>query len=249
MSNYKICYAFLVTDIINNEESWYNYFNSNNEDFELLIHFAHSNESKHLSKLTSNIYVNKVPSKWAKLLEVELFLMEEAIKLNCDKIIFLSHSCLPVKPSAYIHKYLSNTNSYIYYNEPTDGQWDRYPARHSFTKAHQQWCILDKQHFKLFLEHPLRNYFENQVTFPEESYFASILNEKGLLSEKDCKLEMTTFVDWTRDPGHPGPYFFSNYNDYDYNIMRTAKETSHNLFIRKMSNNLDSKLIELIHNK
>lgn len=246
-SETRICYAFLAVDQINNEKSWYNYFNQCSDSFEILIHIASSNKSKYLTELTNNTYVNEVPTQWSRLLTVELFLLEKTRELGCSKIIYLSHSCLPIKTLDYVHRYLENNYSYLAWELPTEGQWYRTPAKHSFTRAQHQWCILDKQHFDLFLEHPLRKYFEQQVTFPEEFYFASILNEQGLLTSDEVGCELTTFVDWSPGRNTGGsPYYFSGYSDYDYELIKKVKDVPHHLFIRKMGDDLDGRLLNLI---
>jgi hypothetical protein len=233
----KLAFGFLITDEINQEDKWYNFFIESSLKYDIIIHSKNEPILKKLNKLTKNIYVNEVYTEWGKLQKVQNFLLEKSKKLNCDKLIILSNSCIPIKNINYIFDYLSNDKSYIKHDKPwwplnTRGYIDQ-----NYIMGNHQWCIIDKKHYDVLLNDNEREYFENIILFPEESYFSTILNKNGLL--KDVENIQTTFVDWERSPNGRSPYLFSNYNQFDHNIIKKIKLDENILFIRKIDKKLN----------
>jgi hypothetical protein len=239
----KIAFAFLITDEINREESWFNFFNNSNLDYEIIIHSKLELKLKYLIDITNNIYINEVETNWSKLQKVQNFLIEKAKDLNCDKVILLSNSCLPLKSIDYIFNYLNNNKNYISYSKP----WWREDRKSNFiyVMGNHQWCIIDKLYYDIILSDEDRYFYENYVIFPEESYFSSILNKNGLLNEENVVNIKTTFVDWNRSPNGKSPYEFSDYNEFDKNLISKLKLDNNLLFIRKVNKNLNTELYGL----
>jgi hypothetical protein len=240
----KICFAFLINDIINNEKVWYDYLNKA-KNIEIVIHCAKSNNLQHLNNITKNIYVNLVPTKWGRLLKVENFLLQKSKELNCDKCIFLSSSCLPIKRIYQLFDFLNNDMTIMGYSDAWD--MNRFPNKDIGIKymANQQWIIIDKRHYDVFLNSDYRNYFEESVVLPEESYYSTIMELNKIQNEVLNKMKMTTYVDWSRSTnGGNSPYVIEK--EEDVSIIDSIKQNKNILFIRKVSNNCHEKIINKI---
>lgn len=229
----KICFAFLITEKINNESVWFDYL-SESPNTEVIIHTAKPCKLKLLTKITNNIYENQVETRWGKLLEVQNFLLKKAKELNGDKSIFLSDSCLPIKPLNYLFELFSNDTSFISNTEAWDPS--RFPVDYGIKyMANQQWVIIDKKHIDFFLLDELRNYFERRVVLPEESYYSTILEKLGLNNSSNVINEKTTYVDWSRPTNNGNsPHLFEN-NNHDISAINNLKEQKNILFCRKFS--------------
>jgi hypothetical protein len=239
----KICFAFLIEDIINQEEIWFDFFKSIEEkDFEIVIHSKSEPKLNFINTITNNIHINKVFSKWANLQKVGNFLLECAKDLGCDKLILLSNSCIPIKSGDFIFDYLNNDKHIIMYSNPW---W--YHSRNTeifvYTTGNHQWCVIDKKHFNLFLEDSDRLFFEDEVTFPEECYFSSILNKHNLLNDSEVTQLNSTFTDWDRSPNGKSPYTFKYFNQYDLELINKLKHDNQTLFIRKVDKDFDKTLL------
>lgn len=158
----KICFAFLTKGVINNELIWYNYLNKL-DNIEILIHCNNIPNFKYINNITNKIFINEVPTSWGKLQKVQNFLLDKAKKLNCDKFIILSDSCLPIRKFDYLLNLLNNDKSFIDNCEA----WDikRFPREEYKYRlmANQQWVIIDKKHYDIFLHDDIKEHFENDV--------------------------------------------------------------------------------------
>lgn len=242
----KICFAFLTKGTINNELLWYEYFKNikSNHEIEILIHCNQNPNFKFLQNLTSQIFLNEVHTAWGKLQKVQNFLMEKAKNLNCDKFIILSDSCIPIRDFNYLLNKLNNDKSIISNCE----SWDlsRFPDNNFKIKlmANQQWCIIDKKHFDLFLNDETRLYFEDFVIFPEESYFSTVIENNNKNNEDNIFSYITTCVDWSRTNGSSPYYFDGNFQDIEY--LNKCYENENFLFFRKLKNCPDTDFISIV---
>lgn len=242
----KIAFCFLIKNKINYENIWFEYLKGH-ESLEIIIHSAEKIELDYLPSLTKNIYIKQVPTEWGRLLKVENFLMEKSKELNCDKCIFLSDSCLPVKSLSYIEDFLNNDFSYISNRKP----WvlSRFPVQireYAYLMGNHQWIIIDKKHYDLFLSSYLRHTFENDVFFPEESYHATVLQANNLNNEDNVCNIITTYTDWDRPTNYNrSPYVF-NLDDYDTTDLQKVLSNSEHLFIRKVAENGQTTFIDTL---
>lgn len=240
----KICFAFIAKSSINNEIVWYNYLKGIN-NIEILIHCKEKSEINFLNKLNAHVYINSVPNSWGHLQKLQNFLIERSKSLNCDKFIILSDSCLPIRNFNYLLNKLDNDKSYIDNCEA----WDlsRFPNSNLNIKlmANQQWCILDRRHFDLFLNDETRIYFENYVILPEESYFSTVMEKNSCNNSENVISKRTTFVDWNRTRGDSPYYFEGTENDIEY--LNIALKDENILFFRKVKNNPNSYLVNKIN--
>lgn len=243
----KICFAFLTKGTINNESLWFDFFKTNkSNEIEILIHCTEQPNFEFLKHLNPKIFINQVHTSWGRLQKVQNFLLEKAKNLNCDKFIILSDSCIPIRDFNYLFNKLNNNKSFI----DNCKAWDlsRFPNNNFQIKmmANQQWCIIDKRHYDLFLEDDIREYFEDFVILPEESYFSTVVEKNGLNNEDNIIFKKTTFVDWSRTNGS-SPYYFDG-SDQDIEHLNKCYENEYILFFRKLKNCDNSRFISIIKN-
>lgn len=243
----KIVFAFLIKNKLSQEKLWYDYL-KDNKDYEILIHCAESDGLTVLKTLNTTVYVNQVPSKWSRLLEVELFLLQKSKEKLADKVILLSDTCVPIKPLKYLYDTISLDKSYIKYMsmwKEWQGALTRHPVRYDFLYGNHQWCIIDKRHFDIFLNNNFRSEFEKHVQFPEESYFSSMLSEKKLLNSDNVVDTITTYVDWGRNDGS-SPYTFETDVEENLKMVSDTKNVPDLFFFRKVSRKAQPKLLNSI---
>lgn len=244
----KICFAFLTKGNINNELLWYNYLNKL-DNIEILIHCNNIPNFKYLNNITNNIFVNEVKTSWGRLQKVQNFLLDKAKKLNCDKFIILSDSCLPIRKFNYLLNILNNEKSFIDNCEAWDNS--RFPKNKYEYKlmANQQWVIIDKKHYDIFLYDDIKEHFENDVILPEESYFSTVMEKNGLNNDDNVIKYKTTYVDWGRSADGNSPYIFGN-EEHDEEIIDSLLKNENILFVRKVAHfsNIDCNFIKKIIN-
>jgi hypothetical protein len=107
---------------------------------------------------------------------------------------------------------------------------------------------------------------ESRVT--NESYFISMLNKNNKLHENINLYDIfgdsltydhftrffinkfpTTglvFDDWSRGDRDGHPYVFKDYNEYDYKLLKRLKTYANVLFVRKVEDTTDKRLIDVI---
>lgn len=242
----KIAFCFLVIDKIYHEKMWVDYL-QNIPNKEILIHCISNNNLKLMSDINAKIYVNAAEGRHSRLLKIELFLLEQAKLLNADKVIFLSDSCVPIKSSKHVYEFIKKDITYIKWEDmhtEAPQKLPRHLNKYTYLSSHHQWCILDKQYFDLFLYNEDRFEFENDVSFPEESYFASILNKHKFLVSSNVHNVITTYVDWERSVY--GPYTFRDASDTNIKMIKSEHQNESSLFFRKVAYDAHAELIDAL---
>lgn len=245
----KICFAFITKGKINNELVWYNYL-KDIKNIEILIHCNETPQFQYLNNLTDNIYLNKVDTAWGHLQGVQNYLLQKSLDLKCDKFIILSDSCLPIRSFDYLYNKLNHDKSILSNCEIWPGARGRFPNSNYEYKlmANQQWVILDKRHFNIFLSDEIKEHFELDVILPEESYFSTVIEKNGLNNDDNIISAITTFVDWSRSPNGNSPYTFGENNINDETLLDEIIKNKDILFIRKVLDGIERNFVKKISN-
>ncbi len=188
-SEKKIAFLFLITDIINKEDLWYDFFkNIDQNKYSIYIHYKTNDQLKYFNDYKIK---NIIETKWAdiSLVKAEQNLLKEALKDdNNYKFIFVSGSCIPIKDFNYIYDFLTRDN-YSYFNNMI--------KRQNIYKTFQ-WCILNREHAKIIGEDitEIKNYEESFA--PDEIYILTTLKK---LNDKNIIINMTpdtftTYANW-----------------------------------------------------
>ena len=244
--------CFLIYDKINHEELWYNWLrNVDKKKYKIYIHYKNDIKLKYFEKYKLD---NCIETKYAdiSLVKEQNLLLEASVNDNCSHSIFLSNSCIPLKPFDYIYEYL-NVN-FSYFNKTPDeqcfprcNQTLKYINKNYIKKA-SQWSILNYKHSKLLItESDYMNLFNYRETVPDEHCYIT----KLFLSKLDLEIittpnlasGATTFTNWCdMDYPYQNHSGLKNYNvitteEIDYLIKQSC------LFGRKF--NPDCKVIKI----
>ena len=219
----KIAFLFLLYDIINHENIWFQFFNGiSNNKYNIYIHYKTDDKLEFFNDYKLNI--NKtINTKYAdiSIVKAQNILIKEALKDKSNKhFIFLSGSCIPLKSFNYIYNYLDFKYSYFHIADPYDCFPDCEVALKYIPKIHinkaSQWCILNRPHSELLIKgaestDSANNYliWFKDTYAPDElcyiSYLSYIFNKNGvdLLSKEIISTSYTsppevatTFANW-----------------------------------------------------
>ena len=107
----KIAFLFLIYDVINQEEMWYNFFkNIDKNKYSIYIHYKFNKEMKYFNEYKLE---KCIPTEYCKtsIVEAQNLLIETAL-LDVDnyKFITLSQACIPFKSFNYIYNLLIENN-------------------------------------------------------------------------------------------------------------------------------------------
>lgn len=181
----KIAFLFLIYDIINHENIWFNFFNGVSKNkYNIYIHYKTDNNLD----LFNEFKINKkkiINTKYAdiSIVKAQNILIREALKDKNNKhFIFLSGSCIPLKSFNYIYNYLDTKYSYFHIAGSDDCFPDcevvlKYISKIHIKKA-SQWCILNRRHSELLIDNVHDNYliWFNNTYAPDELCYISYLS-------------------------------------------------------------------------
>ena len=219
----KIAFLFLIYDIINHENLWFQFFNGIGDNkYNIYIHYKTDDRLEFFNDYKINIK-KTINTKYAdiSIVKAQNVLIKEALKDKNNKhFIFLSGSCIPLKSFNYIYNYLDVKYSYFHIADPDDCFPDcevalKYVPKKYINKA-SQWCIINRKHSELLIKGADNSSnSSNYLTWfkdtyaPDElcyiSYLSYIYNKNGsdLLSKEIISTsynsppeEATTFANW-----------------------------------------------------
>jgi len=191
--NKKIAFLFLITDIINKEDLWYNFFKDiDTNKYSIYIHYKTSDKLKYFNEFKIN---NIIPTKWGdiSLVQAEQILLQYALKDETNyKFIFVSGSCIPIKNFNYVYDFLINDNN-SYFNNLIKINKNNMMMYKTF-----QWCILNKDHAKLIAydTEEIKKYIN--VFASDELYILTTLkkyNDKNIVINMTPNI-YTTYANW-----------------------------------------------------
>lgn len=154
----KIAFLFLIYDVINHENIWFNFFNGVAKNrYNIYIHYKTDNSLEFFNdyKINKSKIIN---TKYAdiSIVKAQNILLHEALKDKDNKhFVFLSGSCIPLKSFNYIYNYLDTKYSYFHIAGSDDCFPDCEVALKYIPKLHikksSQWSILNRRHSELLV--------------------------------------------------------------------------------------------------
>jgi len=144
----KIAFIFLIYNVINHEELWHMFFsNIDKSKYSIYIHYKYDERLEYLEEFK---VAKNIPTKYAdiSIVKAQNYMLSEALKdKNNTHFIFLSGSCIPLKPFEYIYDNLEEPFSYFHIANPEECLPDciaalTYIDMKYLNKA-SQWCILN----------------------------------------------------------------------------------------------------------
>ena len=202
----KIAFCFLIYDKINHEELWNIFFeNVDKNKYNIYIHYKTDTQLKYFENYKLN---NCIETKYANitLVKAQNLLLQKAISDNDNKhFIFISNSCIPLKPFEYVYDNLNE--GYSYFNiSPQSQCFPRCKTTLNFIdrkyiQKSGQWCILNRKHTELMLNtNDYINWFNYSSTVPDEHCYITNIFYNNLQDEiittPNASNHATTFVNW-----------------------------------------------------
>jgi hypothetical protein len=233
----KIAFCFLIYDIINHEELWNLFFNNIDPNkYSIYIHYKNNISLKYFNKYKLK---KRIQTKYAdiSLVKAQNILLYEALKdLDNTNIIFLSGSCIPVKPFDYIYNILKP--EYSYFSEVSqNGCFPRcdlsleYVDKKYIFKT-SQWCIINRRHADLMLKYKdYLKWFSKIYAADEHCYITNIMHHN--LENEICNEFDPTYVNWSK--GGPRPLTYNSITDENLLLLVSSKH----LFARKFDKGCD----------
>jgi hypothetical protein len=175
----KIAFLFLLYDVINHENIWFNFFNGIAKNkYNIYIHYKTDNSLEFFNdyKINKSKIIN---TKYAdiSIVKAQNLLIKEALKdINNKHFVFLSGSCIPLKSFNYIYNYLDTKYSYFHIAGSDDCFPDCEVALKYIPKIHikksSQWSILNRRHSELLIKATasLNNTANNYLIWFKDTY-------------------------------------------------------------------------------
>lgn len=202
---------FLTRGEVNHADVWEEYLIGNEHKVSIHVH------PKHPELVTHPLFRNRIvptlhDTRWGhvSLVRSMLSLLQEALKdPRNTHFVFLSESCVPVKPLASMLRSLSaDSRSRFWHSGQNDSPIDKMERmkqsagipEHSWS-FHSQWLLLNREAATCIAEADLTFQFE-EVLNPEESYFGTVLHLRGYPVQDRV---VPTDPVWTRWLGGPHP--------------------------------------------
>lgn len=241
----KLAFCFLIYDSINHEELWNIFFkNVDINLYNIYIHYKFNKPLKYFEKYKLN---NCIPTKYAdiSLVKAQNKLLDEAINdKDNTHMIFISNSCIPLKPFEFIYKNLDEKVSY--FNISPQSQC--FPRCNytiniidkKYIQKASQWCILNRKHTELMLNNrEYINWFNYRQTVPDEHCYITYIFYKNLQDEiittPNIAKDATTFTNWQgMDYKYPSHIGLKNYSSITKNELEYLLN-SKSLFGRKFT--------------
>lgn len=259
-SEKKIALCFMIYDKINNEDLWYEFIkNVDKSKYNIYIHYKYDKPLKYFEEYK---IPNPIETKWGciSLVYAQNLLLKYALKDSYNNhFIFLSQSCVPLKPFDYIYTILDTNKSYFNLMKNnvinhTSNNLIKYFKKEHIQKA-SQWSILNRKHAKLLIdnERNIKDWFykiiENNKKYKnilyalDEIVYICILNKMNMHDElkitNNIGVGATTISYWM-DTNKVKTYKKSRYLkyrpfEYSHICIEELKEyvESDSLFARK----------------
>lgn len=226
----KICFCFLIYDIIVHEALWYNYLkNVNPEKYKIVIHYK---QYKPLHYFESFKLKNCIPTEYGKISVVyaQNLMMQHCLEdSNTTHFCMLSGVCIPLKTFDYIYEYLEDNCSYFNYYKP-EFCFPRCKLalkylQKSQVKIANTNSIINRKHAEIIISNKsLYTKWFRKVKNADEHCHITLLNYLNLQSEL-CTTFYTSYSGATMFAAWPKMDDFKVYslskksNSYTYNTI------------------------------
>jgi hypothetical protein len=236
----KVAFLFLIRDIINNPNVWYNFFDMEDKNnYNIYIHYT---DVANLGWF-DQYKIQPVRTEWADISIVKAMniLLFEALKDKSNNMfIFLSESCVPIRSIKYIRNSLNNRYSYFNINPcqifPRCNSVLKYLHRNEIKKA-SQWCILNRKHAEYIVKcKQMFIWFDGVFASDEHCYITALSNKY----KNELQNVQTTLATW----GYNDTLFIKTtglikstpkeYLLFDINELNHALNMKNLLFVRKI---------------
>jgi len=197
----KLAFLFLIYDNIIYEDLWNQFFlNINPELYTIYIHYKDNVPLKFFEQYKIK---ECIPTKYAdvSLIHAQNLLLREALRDSDNyKFIFISQSCIPLKPFHTIYTYLRADDMCHFSKMYNSIRYTNNNINYHPTHKAAQWFILNRNLASIFSNNNINDINTNysNIFAPEEWYYLSYIYEHGL--DNDVVVHddttSTTFTNW-----------------------------------------------------
>jgi hypothetical protein len=196
----KVAFCFLIYDTVHHELLWHEFFQKGSpSQYTIQIH---TKEEKTLSFFEKY----KIPSIKTEygtisIVAAQTRLLEYALRdPEVQHMIFLSQSCIPLKSFETIYNYLNPEKSYFTHEKQQAcfPRCDSVVLEKKYIQKQYQWCILNRKHAQLMVDHQEYMKWFETIFAPDEHCYLTNLFVHGLEGEIVLASSKTgtTFVNW-----------------------------------------------------
>ncbi len=204
----KIAFLFIIYDTIHHEDLWKLFFEGADPSaYSIYIHYKYNVPLGWMEPYKLKTCVETSYGR-ISVVRAENLLLQTALEdPHNQHFIFLSNSCIPVKPFSQIQ--LNPCLSYFNICKPQSC----FPRCYSLLtylpkdkiQKSSHWCILNRQHVIAVLEKDCTSWFEGFFG-ADEHYYITMLYSKNLQEElcttPDVQWGATTFCNWMEPDGN-----------------------------------------------
>ena len=248
----KIAFLFIIYDLIEKEDLWYNFFKDINiNKFSIYIHGKDNTLIKFKNDFFKNYIIKEnYPTEWAcySLVHLQNRLLELAITdVNNTKFILLSGTHIPLHKFDFIYNFLiKNDNSYIsfeHYRSQSADLINRFTTINNYKNYNlnnwnyaSQWSILNRNISKFILdnENEFSMIFSKSIYPDEYAYINYLIENKKLNNIINKRTTYTSLVQSVDCQKYRAiPHTFDN-NEINVRLINNIKSSY--LFMRKIVN-------------
>lgn len=231
----KVALVFLTRNGVNHPTLWKNLIQTNSDKFNVYIFSKNPLEDHFFNSFRLE---ETVPTQWDyHILAWQLLLKKAYQDPENYKFVYLSESCVPIRPLEEIYQTLtSNDTSYMCFAGPW---WPKdsprevlsLPVEHRF--GNHEWVILNRRHAEMIVEDKAVIDIVSRCWIDSESYPSTLFSVNGCLGEF-CN-RTSTYVNWNlAEGGGAHPYHFRDDSPFNRDMLLKAKESGH-FFARKFT--------------
>lgn len=231
----KPFFAFLTRGFIHQEALWAQYLSSHPHYL-----YMHSADGTYTGKYLDPILVKTVENRYEFTMRAHFALFEAALNTDTDYLILLSESCIPLQNYYTLIKSLQDLDyksGLTRYGPPYWSPYSpvrKYPVQYKqWEMGQEQWMIISRYHLELLITYRdelLKAYDKCGAYFPDETYFATLMNRLDRNDEIVSKKWWE--IDWKAQYGHPRIYKevdLLNYRDSLFLRKVNSKTIIHNI--------------------
>jgi hypothetical protein len=248
----KIAFLFMIYDLIEKEDLWYNFFKDIDiNKFSIYIHGKDNNQIKFKHDFFKNYIIKEnYPTEWAcySLVHLQNRLLELAlIDENNKKFILLSGTHIPLHKFDFIYDFLiKDDNSYIsfqHYSNQSSDLLNRFTTINNYKKYNlynwnyaSQWSILNRNITKFILDNETEfNMIFSKSKYPDEYAYINYIIEnkkfKNIINKRTSYSSLVQSIDCKKYRSIP--HTFDN-NEINERLINNIKSSY--LFMRKIAN-------------
>ncbi len=249
----QIALLFLTVGEINHANLWEKQL----KDDERFSIYVHSKSPIQHPFFAPRRIVKIVPTSWSNHMNAWQELLKEAVKDERNKkFVFLSDSCVPLRPlEDTYHALIQDDRAYMCFRAPW---WSKTSSREvvELPEEHRwgngEWVILNRRYALMIAQDETVIKYVAQHDLDVEAYPSSLLSVHGCLHNADILCQESTFANWDKGSSHPyqyqgadHPYLFKDDSVKNVELLLEARRGGL-FFARKVASTFPQDVLEQV---